>query len=90
MGQQYKVPLRDVVYLKSQECRTLKRGNTGVPILRVYTMSLLVQYRVPLVCITTPPVVSFGALNNLSPGVLYSGELYATYPDVQVVDVFGI
>ena len=39
----YKVPLRDVVDLKSRGCRELKRGNTGVPI-RCACMSLLVHY----------------------------------------------
>ena len=38
----YKVPLRDV-YLQYLGCRKLKRGNTGVPILRAY-MSLFVHY----------------------------------------------
>ena len=28
----YKVPLRDVVHLKSRGCRTWKRVNTGVPV----------------------------------------------------------
>ena len=41
-----------------------------VPKLRAF-MSLHGQYRIPLLCITT--VITFGALNNLSPGVLYSG-----------------
>ena len=36
-------------------------------------MNLLVQYRIRLLCITTPPVMTFEALNRLSPGVLYSG-----------------
>ena len=72
MYKKNKAPLRDVVYVKSRGCRKLKRGNTVVPTLRAY-MSLLVQYRIQLLCITTPPVMTFGALNNLSPGVLYSG-----------------
>ena len=42
---EYKVPLRDVVDLKSWGCRKLKSGNTGGPIhITVYNyMSLLVQ-----------------------------------------------
>ena len=39
----YKVPLGDVVDLKSRGCRKWKTGNTGVRILRIY-MSLHVQY----------------------------------------------
>ena len=77
----YKVLLRDVVYLKFQGCRKLKRGSTGVPILRTRYIykSLLVQHRIRL-CITTPPVIKFGALNNLSPGVLSSGGVICNIP----------
>ena len=56
----------------------VEMGNTGVPILRVY-MSLLVEYRMRL-CITTPPVITFGDPNNLSPGVLYSGGVIYDVP----------
>ena len=49
----------------------VKRGNAGVPI--------LVQYCIPL-CITTPPVITFRALNNSSPGVLYSGGMIYNVP----------
>ena len=37
---QYKIPLRDVASLNFRGCHMLRRGSTGVPILRVY-MSLL-------------------------------------------------
>ena len=60
----YKVPVRGVVRLKSRRRRKLKRGDTDVPVLRA-SMSLLAQYRIPL-CITTSPVITIGALNNLS------------------------
>ena len=91
----YKVPLRDVVYLKSGGCRKLQRGNTGVPVLRACT-SLLLQHHIPILLIVTvydhTPGNTLGASNNLSPGVLilWGGDTQRTYPGGKVGDFFGI
>ena len=84
----YKVPVRGVVRLKSRRRRKLKRGDTDVPVLRA-SMSLLAQYRIPL-CITTSPVITIGALNNLSPSAQYSegGDIQHS-PVIKWVTVLG-
>ena len=87
MGMLYKVPLRDVVYLKSRWCHKLKKRNTGVPTSCIYEPTRTVS------CTTVynhPPVITFGALNYLSPGVLYSrrGDIQRT-PVVKRVTFLG-
>ena len=51
MSMSYKVPLRDVVYLKSRWCRKLKKRNTGVPTSCIYeptrTVSCTTVYNYP-------------------------------------------
>ena len=57
------------------------KGEHRRPCTSVYTLpypfSTVSYYRL---CITTRPVMTFGARSNSSPGVLYSGGWYRTYP----------
>ena len=65
----------------------VKRRNTGVPILRA-RMSVLVQYHIRL-CITTPPVITFGALYNSSPCVILWGGDIQRIPVVKWLTFLG-
>ena len=68
------VPYRTHLRGSPSECLPV----SGVRMLGVH-VNLLLQYRIPL-CRTTPPVITFRTLNNLSSGVLYSGGVIYDVP----------